>query len=393
MRRFLGLAAATCTLAVPTHALAAGPAGVTVRVEGTGDTLVPRSALRTTAAAVVKDGDPTHACTGTSAAGALELATAGRWAGTWTQFKLSVDAIGGEQHLFGSGQFWGFYVNEVPAQTGVCDAELQEGDQVLFAAQPETGTPGVLSLRGLPATAAPGGAVTVSVQRTVTTADPPTFTPTTVRVPAAGATVSGGGASGTTGADGTAQLTFAAPGPATVRATRAGDIRSAAEAVCVTDGAEGACGPAAAAAVLGQTCATTGDDGRCGTRDRRAPLGRISSIREGARFVRGKGPRVLRGTASADPSGLREVRLRLTRMDGGRCATFDGRSERFVAMARCGARRGRWFSAGDREDWSYLLPSRLTRGRYVLDLQVSDRAGNREAFLQRARTRVVFHVR
>ena len=137
---------------------------------------------------------------------------------------------------------------------------------------------------------------------------------------------------------------------------------------------------------------TTGDDGACGTKDRRAPRGKIVSIREGQRFGRGKGPRTLSGIVAPDPSGLAAVRLRLTRNDGGRCATFDGRSERFATLKRCGATRGRWFNAGDREAWSYLLPARLGRGRYVLDVQARDRAGNVDTLLQRTRTRVVFHV-
>jgi hypothetical protein len=140
-------------------------------------------------------------------------------------------------------------------------------------------------------------------------------------------------------------------------------------------------------------CATTGDDGRCGTADRRAPAGKILSVREGQRFARGRGPRTLRGTVAADPSGVRLIRLRLTRNDNGRCQTYDGRRERFVRLARCGATRGRWFSVGDRADWSYLLPARLGRGRWVLDLEVSDGAGNRDTTLQRTRNRVVFFVR
>ena len=123
-----------------------------------------------------------------------------------------------------------------------------------------------------------------------------------------------------------------------------------------------------------------------------APLaGGIGSIAEQQRFARGRGPRALRGAVVA-PAGLRDVRLRLTRTARGRCETFDGRRERFVRMSRCGAARGRWFSIGDRADWSYLLPSRLSRGRYVLDIEVTDASGGRDRTLQRGRNRVVFHV-
>ena len=54
--------------------------------------------------------------------------------------------------------------------------------------------------------------------------------------------------------------------------------------------------------------------------------------------------------------------------------------------------RGAYFAIGDRADWSYLLPARLGRGRYVLDAIAIDGAGNRTP-LARGTTRVVFTVR
>jgi hypothetical protein len=86
------------------------------------------------------------------------------------------------------------------------------------------------------------------------------------------------------------------------------------------------------------------------------------------------------------------VKLRLTRDDNGRCAYFSGRKERFVA-SRCGATHGFWFAIGDRADWSYLLPSRLPRGRYVLDVNAIDKAYNRDDRRRRGGNRVVFEVR
>jgi hypothetical protein len=49
---------------------------------------------------------------------------------------------------------------------------------------------------------------------------------------------------------------------------------------------------------------------------------------------------------------------------------------------------------GTTADWSYLLPSALGRGRYVLDVFVTDGRGNRLASrdLQRGSSRVVFTV-
>ena len=384
-RRCIGLAAVILALgAAP--AVAAGPASVTVRVEGDADTLVARTALTTTTAPVNKDGMAGHDCTGTSAAGALEQGSAGNWSGAYSPgLGYSVGTVKGETHAFGSGQFWGFFLNDQLASNGICGIELQAGDNVLLAPIAETGTSfGVLSLSGLPATARPGQPFTVKVTRT--TSD---FNGAVTRAPVAGATVTGAGVAVSTAADGTAQVTLAARGPASLRATHAGDIRSASETVCVTDGSDGACGSATSAA---SACATSGDDGYCGTKDRRAPRGKLVSIKERQHFRHGKGPRKLSGVVTADPSGIAAVRLRLTRNDHGRCQTFDGRREQMVALSRCGAKRGKWFSAGDREQWSYLLPARLGPGRYVLDLRVADRAGNVDTLLQRTRTRVVFTV-
>jgi hypothetical protein len=381
-RRSLGLAAVIFVI-VAAPALAA-PSPVTVRVEGATDTLIPRTAVTTTTTPVNKDGVAGHDCTGTSAAGALEQASAGNWSGVWSSgLGYSVNAVNGEAHMFGSGQFWGFFVNDALASSGICGVELQAGDSVLLAPISETASSfGVLSLTGVPATAAPGRAFVVKVMRTRSDfVGPPT------REPVAGATVSGGGASATTAADGTAPIVLGTRGPTTLRATDSGDIRSASEPVCVTDGSDGACGSTAAS-----TCTTTGDDGLCGTKDKRAPRAKIASISEGKRFAKGKGPRTLSGIVAADPSGIADVRLRLTRNDHGRCQTFDGRKERFVTMKRCGAKRGKWFSAGDRQQWSYLLPARLGPGRYVLDVQARDGAGNVDTLLQRTRTRVVFFV-
>jgi hypothetical protein len=386
-RRCIGLAAVTlAVVATAAPAPAAGPATVSVRAEGVADTLLARTAVTTTTVPVNKDGQAGHDCTGTSAAGALQQVTAGAWSGPWFDgFGYSVETVLGETHAFGGDpEFWGFFLNDVLSQAGLCGAELQAGDQVLLApiAEQVGASYTVLSLAGVPATARPGQAFAVTVTRTTTDA-----ANNVTRAPVAGATISGGGATAVTEADGTAQVTLSARGPTGLRATHAGDIRSATEAVCITDGTDGACGSSAASG-----CVTAGDDGNCGTRDRRAPRGKIVSIREGQRFGKGKGPRGLRGLVTSDPSGIAAVRLRLTRNHDGRCQTFDGRSERMTALKRCGARRGKWFSAGDREQWSYLLPSRLGPGRYVLDLRVVDRAGNVDALLQRTRTRVVFMV-
>jgi hypothetical protein len=378
------LAALAAGLAAASPAIAA-PADGSVRIEGVADTLVPRTQLRTTTAPVVKDG--VHACSGTSAAGALELATGGRWTGTWFHpFGYSVEQILGESHVFPEPDYFALWINNRAAQEGICGAssELQSGDEVLFfvdrcefdpVARGCANAPVLpLGLR-VPRTVRPGVPFAATVVEYAATGAPS---------PAAGATVSGGDAPATTNAGGVASATVGAAGERRLRATKPGRARSAHEVVCATSGNDGLCGSPPA-------CATDGRDGRCGTRDRTAPTATVAGIREGRRFARGRAPRRLRVVVASDPSGILVVKLRLTRTDRGRCSWYSGRSERF-RRSRCGAERGAWFAIGDREQIDYLLPRPLGRGRYVLDVNAVDKAYNRDDARRRGGNRVVFHV-
>jgi hypothetical protein len=225
---------------------------------------------------------------------------------------------------------------------------------------------------------------------TVTESQTDINTGVTTIVPSSGATVSGGGAQATTDGDGHATLPVSDRGPVTITATKANRVDDSA-VTCVSDGSDGFCGSAKPGEPA-PPCIHDGDDGRCGTPDRKPTYGFITSIREHQHFRKGHGPRELKGTSDPDVSGLKDVQLRLTRNDRGRCATFSGTKLRFTHMKRCGARRGRWFSIGSKADWTYLLPKALGRGRYVLDLKTIDGAGNADSTLARTRNRVVFFV-
>jgi hypothetical protein len=82
------------------------------------------------------------------------------------------------------------------------------------------------------------------------------------------------------------------------------------------------------------------------------------------------------------------VSLRLRRSYRGRCYGFDGASVRFV-RSRCG--QGSFFKVSKSSAFSYLLPAALARGRYVLDVQATDAAGNKTS-LARGSSRIVFYV-
>ena len=137
--------------------------------------------------------------------------------------------------------------------------------------------------------------------------------------------------------DGSARIEFKNPGPHTIVAT---DFTSKADPtvggtvdddilhvpdripVCVTNGGDGYCGtkkdqqnpfdegdfPA--------DCVHNGNDGRCGTPDEVGPRTNVTNLKQGQVFRTKKGPTGIRGTTGVadDPAGLKEVKLRLTRV-------------------------------------------------------------------------------
>jgi hypothetical protein len=348
MKRFVpgalaGLAAATL---VATPALA-GPT-VTVRVEGETATLLERTTVT-----LPDTPPPVAGCAQWTVAAAIEEATKGNW--DRQQF---TSTILGESHTFTQNDYWAEWLDGgsgYRSGNGVCNDVMKDGDEALMlvdiSSPTFTPTRFPLDLEGVPAAVQVGTPVTVTVVAYVT---PDGAAGSGTRTPVEGATVSGGGASAVTGANGAAVLTFSQPGAAVVKATKAGSVVSAGERVAVSESPP----PAANA--------TTGPD-------RTAPTATIAGLKAGQVFSRKRAPRMLRGTVSADPSGIKSVRLSIVRKRGGRCWAFDGASERFKPH-RCGGSRS--FRIGDRVEWSYLLPKRLPRGRYTIRVAAIDNAGN-----------------
>jgi hypothetical protein len=367
--RSAGLAAGLLTLALAAPAAAAGPT-VNVRVEGETGTLLERTTVTLSGEPV--PGNPS--CDGNSVGAALEAALGSNWDRAQGGY---VTTLAGESHSYARSDYWAQWLDTGSGYkrgNGVCTDDVAEGDEVLMLVDmPPYGegstTEVPLSLRGVPAAAQRGSEVTVTVMGAVTTTPYGDAGDGTDK-PVAGATVSGGGASATTGTDGRATLRLDQTGTSVLKASKPGTVPSAAEQVAVSE-TPAAAPPAPAA------------------RDSAAPVARIAGIRNGQRFKRTRAPRTLRGTVSPDPSGLRAVKLSLTRSSRGRCQLYSPTQERF-RRSRCGRRVN--FSIGDRESWSYLLPKRLGKGRYVLDAIAVDKLGNRDR-LARGRNRVVFFVR
>jgi hypothetical protein len=125
--------------------------------------------------------------------------------------------------------------------------------------------------------------------------------------------------------------------------------------------------------------------------DRTAPRARLLSPRNGHTYRRSVfSPRLIHVAVAESGSGVRTVKLRLTRRVGTRCFSFSGKRERFIG-AKCG--QGFFFSVSSKSDFTYLLPERLSRGHYVLDVAAIDRSFNRDAVGVKGRNRSVFDVR
>jgi hypothetical protein len=377
MRRAALVLALTALGAPP--ALAA-PATVDVQVEGAAGPVVPTTTVRTTTASVVKDG--VHACSGTSAAGALEQAAGGDWGGPWIDgFGYAVERVRTETHPLDppSGRRFSLYVDGLQVQDGPCATELAEGADVLWYVACDGAADGCFAEEPLVATAprrpVPGRPFRVTVREATTQSG------TTTLAPSAGASVNGA----PTDEEGTTPLVLGRRGPQLITVTKGGRPPERVP-VCVTDGRDGACGTTAAGPGPAEE---DGPDGAAALQ----PRARWQTPRDGQAFPKGGGPAFLRGDVVAEGAGVDVVRMRLTRRaPDGRCWALDPARERQVRRKRCGARGGIWVELGNRVAFSYVMPFTTPPGRYVLDVQVRDRAG-RVSRLERGNTRAVFTVR
>ena len=191
------LGAITAAVAAPATASA-----LTVRVEGKTKTLLRATRVHLRSGWVTQDGVKKGLCSARSAAGALDVATHHRWSGNfYASFSdYLVEGILGQKYGTKSTSFWGFFVNGVFAQSGVCAYKPHVGDKILFAAVSTTDTQDyTLVVTRAPHTATAGHAFTVKVDYVDAKGK---------KVPLSGARVSGTDfAAVTTAANGTARVT------------------------------------------------------------------------------------------------------------------------------------------------------------------------------------------
>jgi hypothetical protein len=230
--RSIGLLVGGLLLLSAVPALAADAFDVRVRIEGKHRTLVKERKATLADAPVNKDTDPSHACSGQSALGALQTATGGNWEGTYSEgLGYYVSTIMGEKAS--GNDFFELWVGHKESTSGFCDHTLKAGESVLIFSQtcvydpktqlcPEEVTP--LGLR-IPSRIKKGSV------RTLTVVD---YTPAGKATPQPGATVFfNGHRKYKTNAKGQVHFKALTTGVANVYATKTGHVRSETDTVRV----------------------------------------------------------------------------------------------------------------------------------------------------------------
>jgi hypothetical protein len=204
---------------MPAAAVAATGPAVTVRVEGLKRTLLSPTVIHAHSGSITKFGAPAGKCPAASAQGALDVATHHDWGGSWstTYAEYEILSILGETHSFSSKDYWEIFVDNVAASSGACQLTLHSGEQLLFAAVPDSPTTYPLALEA-PTSAKVGHTATVKVVY---------FNGRGKAKPLSGATVSVAGHSVKTNGHGTVRLTPSHAGTFVLRAEHAGYVRAA----------------------------------------------------------------------------------------------------------------------------------------------------------------------
>jgi|GEM_PF-3428713 len=367
------LALACAAAALPA---AANAATATVRIEGAGSTLLPETPVSLDAAPVVlRDADDADSVTvpGTSATAQLARATgaAGLPVG-FQMFDLGagpssfVTRIGPDAMPASFSPSWRVTVNHVAGQTGADATTLSDGDRVVWA-YVEDFSARELDLSVSGDVVERGGPFEVTVL---------SHAPDGTAAPATGATVVYGGVTRTAGPGGRVTFTATGTGPQAVTATRAGEVRSPARAVCTTAGDPAVCRlsvPAPAVTTPPPAADPVGVPAAALLPDAVAPGSRIAFPRPGAAVRR---PRALMGSAGPDRSDVARVEVALARRVGTQCR-FVGRRGGLGPVVPCTRRV--WLRARSSGGaWSLPLRRPLAAGLWRAWSRATDGAGNLE---------------
>jgi hypothetical protein len=269
---------------------------------------------------------------------------------------------------------WGYAVNFTTAPVGGCQIALAPGSEVLWAYN-YFNLPHLLRLSG-------ASSVNTGTPFSLQVSDGQTGEP--ISGASIGQVLDGVTTpiNATTDANGNVTITLSRAGVVALKATRTDSVRSNGLAVCVHNGNDGTCGTVPSSGVVPPPSSgspTTAD------------LATVSGVKNGHVYRRRFAPRVLGGIVEVPAGGtLRDVRIRLERRYQGRCFDFSGTREAFRRARRCGT--ASFFSVGDSQSFTYLLPSRLAVGRYVYDVEALDNLGKTSKLVPGV-SHVVFRVR
>jgi hypothetical protein len=205
------VASAVSMVAAP--AVASTLPKVSVRVEGKSHTLLRHKVVTPNGKRVRRDG---HSCGGHTLLDPFNLATKGRWGGTWYPGSgWFITKVLGETHT-GAKSYWEVFVNNKAALFGLCGLKITKGQHLLMAAVPDSGTEYPTGITA-PKTATAGKPFTVHVVLYNAKGKPHALK---------GATVRGAGVTATTNAHGYATIKTTRTGRRVFTASKAGEIRS-----------------------------------------------------------------------------------------------------------------------------------------------------------------------
>jgi hypothetical protein len=368
-----------------------------VRVVGlNGQTLLPQTQVTTSTASIPVGGG---SCSGTSAGGALYDAIQGNWEAKSVSAGIEIDGVEALDFPALSenpGIYWAFWLNNAYAEHGACDEQIESNNEdIVFVAQCYAVGADCSTATApdhfLTSTAPSARVVNVGESVSMTIASLSTESGTNEPSLPTGVLVSGASQSVVPGAGGVATVSFASAGTYTLQAQAPDSVPSDPFTVCVHNGNDGNCGtssPSGSSTSTGSSTTSTSITAALPYKGPFALVAGVKGLTDGHVYPGGTAPRVLSGNVVAH-TAVSSVSLRLRREYRGRCSAFDGATERF-RRARCGS--GAFFKVASNGVFSYQLPTALAPGRYVLDVEASDAAGNRTT-LARGSSRIVFYVR
>jgi hypothetical protein len=221
MHHRLKLAASGALLAfilAPAGALAsASLPTVSVRIEGPTKTLLARKSVKPGSGSITNGGTPPGKCSASSAAGALDQATHGKWVGMYYASVgnggIFVDSIFGVKPS-NSNDYWTVFVNDRTSNLGICEIKPKQGEQLLFAITDGKQYP--IVLKG-PSQIRVGGTATIKAG----------YYAKSKFKPLSNLPITGSGVNVTTNPKGDATVKIAKAGTLVLRAQKTGFIRAA----------------------------------------------------------------------------------------------------------------------------------------------------------------------